>query len=68
MSTLMPGNFETVSPTEAEAMLARESSRRFATHKLGRRSSVRIQLFDVGEEAETAEVPASAEAQELGMG
>jgi excisionase family DNA binding protein len=60
MTTLMPDNFETVSPTEAEAMLARESSRRFATQKLGRRSSVRIQLCDEGEEAETAEVPVSA--------
>jgi len=60
MTTLMPDNFETVSPTEAEAMLARESSRRLAAQKLGRRSSVRIQLFDEGEEAETAEVPASA--------
>ena len=60
MTSLIPENFETVSPTEAEAMLARESSRRLATHKLGRRSSVHIQLFDDEEEAETAEVPASA--------
>src|SRR5438105_15490854 len=52
-------NFETVAPTKAEALLARESSRRLATHKLGRRSSVRIQLLD-DEEAETLAVPASA--------
>ena len=37
MSTLLPGNFETVAPSEADALLARESSRRLATHKLGRK-------------------------------
>lgn len=60
MTTLISENFETVAPTEADARLARESSRRLATHKLGRRSSVRIQLLDDGEEAETVAVPASA--------
>jgi excisionase family DNA binding protein len=60
MTALIPENFETVAPTEADALLARESSRRLATHKLGRRSSVRIQLFDDGEQAETVAVPASA--------
>src|SRR5207248_10289308 len=49
----------TVAPTEADALLARESSRRLATHTLGRRSSIRIQLLD-GKEAETVAVPASA--------
>jgi len=52
--------FETVAPTEADALLARESSRRLATHKLGRRPSVRIQVLDEGDEAETLAVPASA--------
>ena len=60
MATLIPENFETVTPTEADALLARESSRRLATHKLGRRSRVHIQLLDDGKEAETVAVPASA--------
>lgn len=60
MTTLIPENFEMVAPSEADALLARESSRRLATHKLGRRSSVRIQLLDNGEETETVAVPASA--------
>ena len=52
-------HFETVAPTEADAQLARESSRRLASHKLGRRSSVRIQLVDDAK-AEAVAVPASA--------
>jgi len=60
MTTLISDNFETVAPSEADALLARESSRRLATHKLGKRSSIRIQLLDDGEEAETVAVPASA--------
>src|SRR5437870_2294448 len=58
MNALISGSFETVAPSEADALLARESSRRLATHKLGRRASVRIQLLDDGEEA--VAVPASA--------
>lgn len=60
MTTLTPENFETVAPSEADALLARESSRRLATHKLGRKSSVRLQLLDDGEETETIDVPTSA--------
>ena len=60
MTTLISENFETVAPTEADTLLARDSSRRLATHKLGRRSSVRIQLLDDGKEAETVAVPVSA--------
>ena len=60
MTTLISENFETVAPSEADALLARESSRRLATHNLGKRSSVRIQLLADGEEAETVAVPASA--------
>jgi excisionase family DNA binding protein len=56
----MGDNFETTAPSEADALLARESSRRLATHKLGKRSSIRIQLLDDGEEAETIAVPTSA--------
>ncbi|MGO8748348.1 MAG: helix-turn-helix domain-containing protein [Thermoguttaceae bacterium] len=60
MTTLISENFETVAPSEADALLARESSRLLATHKLGKQSSVRIQLLADGEEAETVAVPASA--------
>ncbi len=60
MATLMPENFETVAPTEADALLARESSRRLAAHKFGRRSKVQIKLMDDDKEAETVAVPASA--------
>lgn len=60
MAVMIPHNFETVSPSEADAVLARESSRRLATRKLGRTSSIRIQVLDDGEEAETVAVPASA--------
>ena len=59
MTAINSKNFETVAPTDADALLARESSRLLATHKLGRRSSVRIQLLD-GKDAETVAVPASA--------
>jgi excisionase family DNA binding protein len=60
MATLVPENFETVSPSEADARLARESSRLLATRKLGRRASVRIRLLGDGDEAEAVSVPASA--------
>ena len=60
MTTMISENFETVAPSEADALLARESSRRLATHKLGKRSSIHIQLLADGEEAETVAVPASA--------
>jgi excisionase family DNA binding protein len=60
VTTPITENFETVAPTEAEAALARESSRRLASHKLGRRSSVRIRLLDDSEEAEPVAVPTSA--------
>jgi len=60
MATLIPDNFETVSPSPADALLARESSRLLAAHKLGRQTSVRIRLVDDGDDAETLSVPASA--------
>jgi excisionase family DNA binding protein len=60
MAALTAANFETVAPSEADTLLARESSRRLATRKLGRRSSIRIQVLDAGGEAETVDVPASA--------
>lgn len=60
MNTLIPDNFQIVAPSEAEALLARESSRRLASHKLGRRKSVRIQILNDGDGVEPVEVPASA--------
>lgn len=60
MSTLIPENFETVAPSEADVLLARESSRLLATHQLGQRSSIRLQLLDDGDPAQTMIVPASA--------
>jgi len=60
MSALISETFETVAPTEADTQLARESSRLLATRTLGRRSTVRIQVLDDGDEAETVVVPASA--------
>jgi excisionase family DNA binding protein len=60
MTVLSSEKFETVAPTDTDAQLARESSRRLATHNLGRKPSVRIQVLDDGEPAETIAVPASA--------
>ena len=60
MATLIPDNFETVSPSAADALLAGESSRLLAAHKFGRRTSVRIRLVDDGDDAETLCVPTSA--------
>lgn len=60
MATIVPGPFETVSPSEADAKLARESSQRLAAHKLGRKSSVCIRLGDETDKLEPVAVPASA--------
>jgi len=60
MAALIPENFETVAPSAADALLARESSRLLATRTLGRRTSIRIQVLDDGEESEAVAVPSSA--------
>jgi excisionase family DNA binding protein len=60
MTALISDTFETVSPSEADALLARESSRQLATHKLGRRASVRIQVLEDGKTTESVTVPTSA--------
>jgi excisionase family DNA binding protein len=60
MSALRSERFATAAPTEADAKLARESSRQLATHKLGRKASVRIQVLDDGEPADPIAVPAAA--------
>lgn len=58
MATLIPENFETVTPSEADARLALESSRQLASRKLGKRSSVRLRLDD-GDDTEPMVVPTS---------
>ena len=64
MTKLIPGNFETVVPSEADVQLAREPSRRLATWlttcQLDRQSSVRIKVMGNDEEAELVVVPTSA--------
>ena len=59
MPASLSDSFETVAPTEADTQLARESSRKLAAHKLGKRASVRIQVLD-DPKAETVALPASA--------
>ncbi len=60
MAALIPENFEATAPSEADALLARESSRRLANRKLGRRTTVCIQLLDDGKEPEAIAVPTAA--------
>src|SRR3954470_8521667 len=60
MSALRSERFATAAPTEADAKRARASSRQLATHKLGRKASVRIQVLDDGEPADPIAVPAAA--------
>jgi excisionase family DNA binding protein len=60
MATLIPENFETVSPSPADSLLALESSRLLATHNLGRRASVRLRFLEDGDDTEPVVVPASA--------
>ena len=59
MTASLSETFETIAPTEADTQLARESSRKLAAHKLGRRASVQIQVLD-GHEPETVALPVSA--------
>lgn len=60
MGTLVRENFETVTPSEADAQLARESGRLLATHDLGQQAGVRIRLIANGGETEAVSVPATA--------
>jgi excisionase family DNA binding protein len=53
-------NFQTVSPSEADARLARESTRILSASKLGTRKSIRMQFLDEGKTAESVDVPVSA--------
>jgi excisionase family DNA binding protein len=59
MAALIPENFETVAPSEADARLALESIRLLATRKIGKRASVRIRIEDGGD-TEPVSVPGSA--------
>jgi len=51
--------FEPVAPSEAEAALARESSRRLA-HYLGARDGLRLQIIEDERPGETLAIPVSA--------
>lgn len=53
------GDYETVAPSEADALMAAESSRQLATHQFSQKEPVRIRLRD-DDKAETLSVPASA--------
>ncbi|CAN5280181.1 hypothetical protein BH10PLA2_BH10PLA2_05690 [soil metagenome] len=59
MATLIPGNFESVAPTEGDIRVALESSRYLASREFGKRSTIQIRVED-GDNAEPVLVPASA--------
>ena len=58
MPALSAENFETVAPSEADARLARESSRVLGTRPIGRRAGIRLRLE--GPSGPEVTVPASA--------
>ena len=60
MSTMLSEHFQSVSPSEADALLARESSRLLAAHKFGQRGGVPIRILDKSGETEAISVPVSA--------
>jgi excisionase family DNA binding protein len=60
MALLNPDTLTTVAPSEADAKLARESSRQLSSYRFGNRVSVTIQLLGEGKEAQSAAVPVSA--------
>jgi excisionase family DNA binding protein len=60
MATLISEIFETVAPSQADTLLARESSRLLAAYKLGQSAGVRIRLVADAEQDEPVVVPASA--------
>lgn len=59
MATRIFEQFAMVAPSEADARLARESSRQLATHKLDQQAGIRLRFDDQGE-TEAVVVPASA--------
>jgi len=60
MNTQISGNFETITPSEADARLAFESSQHLATYKIPKRSSVRIKVLTKEGKPETVSIPGSA--------
>jgi len=61
MTILSSNDFETISPTKAEAVMARDSSRILARRKFGHKSSICIKVLDNEKgEAEAVAVPTSA--------
>ena len=59
MASQLSETFDPVAPTEAEANLARESSRRLA-HCQGARNGLRLQIVEDGGSGETLAIPDSA--------
>jgi len=59
MPELLSERFNTVTPTESDSRLARESCRILATY-LGEQSEVRLRILENGHRAETVVVPAAA--------
>jgi excisionase family DNA binding protein len=59
MAHSITDSFETVKPSQNDALVARESSRRLSAHKFGRRSSVSLQMLSDDKPGETISVPAS---------
>lgn len=59
MTTLIPDNFETVAPSDADVLLARKSSHRLASHAGEQGAAIQIQLMGDQGQAETVPVPAS---------
>jgi excisionase family DNA binding protein len=61
MSTLMPNDFEAVAPSEADALLARESTQRLAAHQPdSATTTVQVQFVSDGDKSELVDVPAAA--------
>jgi excisionase family DNA binding protein len=58
MAASLSDTFQTVTPSDADSQLARQSSRKLATRKPGKRASVRIQVLD-DHESEPVALPAS---------
>jgi excisionase family DNA binding protein len=60
MNKQISENFETITPSEADARLAFESRRHLETYKIPKRSSVRIKVLTKGGKPETVSIPGSA--------
>lgn len=64
MSTLLPENFESITPSEEDARLAREACEILQARELGRQASIRLQIID-GERSESQSIAAPASSLRL---